>query len=149
MQQVVTFLLDETRFGLPLPAVERVLRAVWITPLPQAPSVVLGVFDLEGDAVPAVSLRRRFELAERPVEPADQLLVVRAGRRLALHVDAVQGVLECDAQAIVVAGSVVSGIGHVAGTAVLDDGLVLIQDLGTVLSLDEDRELDGALEPSA
>ena len=41
--QIVLFTLDEPRYALPLSAVERVVRAVEITPLPKAPEVVLGV----------------------------------------------------------------------------------------------------------
>ena len=99
MRQVVTFLLDDTQFGVPLAAVERVLRAIWITHLPQAPAVVLGVFDLQGSAVPAVSLRRRFGLAERPVEPGDQLVVAPPRRwtasvaELGIYLDLAQQLL--------------------------------------------------------
>ena len=150
MGQVVTFLLDETRFGLPLAAVERVVHAPWITPLPKAPTVVLGIFDLQGKAIPAVSLRRRFGLPERPIELTDRLIVAHTGRRLvALHVDAVAGVVDCPDNEIVAPDSIAPGIGHVSGVALLDDGLLLIQDLGAVLSLDEEQALQQALEGSA
>ncbi|HVC12093.1 MAG TPA: chemotaxis protein CheW [Burkholderiales bacterium] len=150
MRQVVTFLLDETRFGLPLPAVERVVPAPWITPLPKAPAVVLGIFDLQGKAIPAVSLRRRFGLPERPIELTDRFIVAHTGRRpVALHVDAVAGVVECSDEEIVVPDSIAPGIGHVSGVALLDDGLLLIQDLGAVLSLEEDQVLARALEDGA
>jgi len=150
MGQVVAFMLNETRFGLPLVAVERVLRAPWITPLPEAPSVLLGVIDLEGQAIPAISLRRRFGLPERAIELTDRLIVAHTGRRpVALHVDAVADVVACPEDKIFAPESIAPGIGHVAGVALLDDGLLLIQDLGALLSLEEDQALEQALEDRA
>jgi len=42
MAQLVVFTLDDRRYGLPLSAVERAVRMVDVTPLPQAPQIVLG-----------------------------------------------------------------------------------------------------------
>jgi purine-binding chemotaxis protein CheW len=39
-QQILVFSLDDHRFGLSLAAVERVLAAVELTPLPKAPEIV-------------------------------------------------------------------------------------------------------------
>ena len=58
--QIVVFALDEPRYALPLSAVERVVRAVEITPLPKAPEIVLGVINMQGQVVPAVDIRKRF-----------------------------------------------------------------------------------------
>lgn len=150
MGKVVAFFVNEMRFGLPLEAVERVVHAPWVTALPSAPSVVLGIIDFHGKAVAVVSLRRRFGLPERPIELADRLVVAHTGRRLvALHVDAVEEVVACPEEVIIAPDSIVPGINQVAGIALLEDGLLFIQDLGSVLSLDEDRALGRALEGAA
>lgn len=145
MARVVTFSVGGTRFGLPLTVVERVVAVPWITPLPKAPTVVLGVIDLHGRPIAVISLRRRFGFRERDIELSDRLVVARTRRRtVALHVDAVGDVVTCPDHETVESDRVIPGIGHVAGLALLDDGLLLIQDLGTVLSLEEEQALEEA-----
>src|SRR5262245_21471826 len=56
------FRLAEQHYALPLLTVERVLPMVAVSPLPQAPSLTLGVINLHGLVVPVLDLRRRFGL---------------------------------------------------------------------------------------
>jgi len=46
--QLVAFTLDNCKFALPLPQVERIVNVVEITPLPKAPDVVIGVVNVQG-----------------------------------------------------------------------------------------------------
>jgi purine-binding chemotaxis protein CheW len=144
------FRLDAQRCALPLEVVDRVLGAAEITPLPQAPGVVLGVLDLGGEVRPVLSLRQRFRRPERPVQPADHFLLAQAGPRpVVLMVDSVEGVRHLAAGAIVPPQGIAPGLEMVRGVAVLPDGLVLIHDLETFLSLDEAAALDAAMEVAA
>lgn len=144
---IVVFGLEGRRYGLPLPAVDRVARVVDVLPLPKAPDVVRGVVNVRGRVVPVIDLRRRFRLPGREPMLTDQLIIARTPRRaLALVVDAVDGVIECAAGQVVGAADIVPGVEHVEGVARLADGLVLIQDLDRFLSLDEEAALDRAIE---
>lgn len=146
-RQLVVFSLDGQRFALGLGSVERVLLALEVTPLPGAPEVVLGVFDLQGRIVPVIDLRRRFGFPTRPVVPADHLVVARTPRRrVALLVDECLDVAARGGADVVPAGAVVPGLEHVQGITSLADGIVLIHDLDRCLSLDEEKALDAALE---
>lgn len=146
MEALLYFTLDRTCFGLPLVAVERVVPVPWITRLPSAPAVILGAFGLEGEVLPVLSLRRRFGWPDRPVELSDHLVVVRAaGRRLALHVDAVVQVGDRAGDGLTTAQDFYPGLTHLAGLSVQEGGVVLIQDLAAVLSLEERRALSEAM----
>ncbi|MGH8705398.1 MAG: chemotaxis protein CheW [Burkholderiales bacterium] len=145
--QLVVFSLGDQRYGLRLPTVERVLRAVDVTALPKAPDIVLGVVNVQGRIIPVINLRRRFRLPERDVALTDQLVIARTVRRpVALAADAVTGVLEYSAQEAVGAQDIVPGIEYVEGVVKLADGLVLIHDLDRFLSLEEETALDRAME---
>ena len=145
--QLVAFSLDEQRYALALATVERVVRAVEITPLPKAPEIVSGVINIQGRVVPVINVRKRFRLRERDVAPSDQIIVARTSTRtVALMVDAANGVVECPAERFVSAASVVPRMEYVTGVAKLDDGLILIHDLESFLSLEEARSLDDAME---
>lgn len=149
----VLFTLAARRFALPLEVVERSVRIVDITPLPALPSIVLGVIDIAGRIVPVVNVRKRFGIPERGIAASDLLLIARASaqlsaRRLALWVDAVDGVAQGAAHDIPAVAP-----GHetacVSGIVRLPDGLVLIHDLGRFLSRTDEQVLDLALAEAA
>lgn len=146
----VVWLLDGQRYALPLEAVERVVSAPEITPLPTAPPLVCGVVNVQGRIVAVVDLRQRFGLPVRALRWSDQLVLARAARRsVAFGVDAVEGLVEQPAEAIVPATDIAPGIDAIAGALVLPDGLLLIHDLDRLLSLDEEQALDAALAEAA
>ena len=155
MKRCVVFTLDELFYGVGLSIVVRVLRAVEITPLPSAPPIVIGVINMGGRIIPVVNIRKRFHLPERELDLSDQFIVAVAvrrdspeedGRLLALAVDAVVGVREISAQDTTPAATVLPGLEHLQGVARTDEGLILIHNLGTFLSLEEEKSL-GALVP--
>lgn len=141
------FTLDGQRYALPLPAVDRVVRMVAITPLPNAPDIVLGVVNFQGRVIPVINMRRRFCLPEREIALTDQLVVAHTARRpVALVADAVLDVIACPAQSLIAAEEVLPDIEYVEGVVKLADGLILIHDLDKFLSLEEENFLAQALE---
>lgn len=149
--ELVVFTLAEQRYALRLGSVERVVRAVEITPLPQAPEIVLGVINMQGRVVPVVSVRKRFGLAEREIELSDQFIIARTARRaVALVVDAVHDVVSCAEAQRVAAERILPGLEHVEGVLKLPDGMILLHDPDRFLSLDEEQALGAAMkEPTA
>jgi len=144
--QTVVFSLDKRRYGLALSTVERVVRMVDVTPLPQAPALVFGVVNVQGRVIPVVNPRRRFRLPERDFELSDQLVIARTARRtVAFVVDGVSDVLEYSLEQAVGVHEIVPGIECVEGVVKLSDGLVLIHDLDKFLSLEEEQALDAAI----
>jgi purine-binding chemotaxis protein CheW len=140
------FSLDDQRYGLAVSAVNRVLPAVEITPLPQAPAIVLGVVNVAGRIVPVVNLRSRFRIPEREMDLSDRLVLARTRRReVALVADAVHGVMEAPRGEVVPVGEILAGAGYVEGVLKMPDGLVLIHDLDTFLSMEEEACLDAGL----
>lgn len=146
MSPCVAFRVEDLFLALPLGRVMRSVRAVAVTSLPHAPEIVCGVINVQGRVVPVIDLRRRFGLPEREIRLTDQVLIAHsATRMLAMIVDAVFGVVACDAKDFIAVDSVVGGTRHVKGIVKGADGLMLIYDLDRFLSLDEERVLDAAL----
>lgn len=144
---LMVFRLDDQRYALTLPAVDRVVSMVAITPLPNAPDIILGVVNVQGRVIPVINVRRRFGRPERELALTDQLLVAHTARRpVALVADAVLEVIACAEQSLIAAENILPGLEHVAGVVKLTDGLILIHDLDKFLSLDEEAALDQALE---
>ena len=74
---MVVFALDEPRYALLLSAVEKVVRAVEITPLPKAPEIVVGVINAQGRILPVLDIRKRFRLPAREMKPDDRRFSAR------------------------------------------------------------------------
>jgi purine-binding chemotaxis protein CheW len=145
-KKIVLFTLDEPRYALLLAAVERVVRAVEITPLPKAPEIVLGVINAQGRILPVLDIRKRFRLPTREISVDNRFIIARTKQRqVALVVDSVAGVHELTEREIVNAKQALPFAQYLKGVAKLEDNLVLIHDLDQFLTLDEEQVLDGTL----
>lgn len=147
LNQLVTFSLDDQQYGMDLWAVERVVPAVAITPLPNAPDIVLGVINIHGGIIPVTNIRRRFGLPEREMALSDQLIIGHTSRRpVALVVDTVNGLIECFSKDMIAADTILPHMEYIKGVVKLKDGMILIHNLEEFLSLEEARSLDEAME---
>jgi purine-binding chemotaxis protein CheW len=146
-EQLTIFTLDERRYALRLTAVDRVVRAVHISSLPQAPGIVLGIVNVQGRVIPIINMRRRFRLPEREITLTDRLIIAHTARRqVGLMVDAVEDVMEYPRQSITGSDSILPGMEYVEGVVKLQDGMAYIHDLGQFLSLEEETSLAQAME---
>jgi purine-binding chemotaxis protein CheW len=145
--QYLVFVLDDQSYALNLPSVDRVARMAQITPLPNAPTIVLGVVNIHGRIVPVIDFRQRFNLPKRKIVLNDQLIFAHARlRRLALIADAVTEVIECPERSLALTEHILPGVKYLEGILKFKDGLVLIHDLDKFLSLEEEKALDMALD---
>lgn len=146
-QGVVVFRVGEERYALSLSLVTRVVQAVEISRLPDAPSMVVGVIDLQGEIIPVLSIRRRLNKPERPVGINDQFVIAKVGGRMAaLVVDEICGVCEQGEPAFIDCAAVASAPAYIEGVARFDDGLAFIQNPERFLSTNEMHALDQVLD---
>jgi purine-binding chemotaxis protein CheW len=88
----VVFQLGTESYGIQIERVERILPELAVTPVPKAPKVFLGIFDLRGETMPALDMRRRLSL--EVVEGACNYVVVSTEEgRCAVRVDGVKGII--------------------------------------------------------
>ena len=145
--QLVVFTLDEQRYALHLPSVERAIHMIEITPLPSAPGIVIGVVNVHGAVVPVLNIRKRFRLSEREPDLGDQLIIAHTAKRMvALVVDSVNDVVAFPAGELVAPETILPQLEHLEGVIKLDDGMIFIQDLDAFLSLEEERALDASFK---
>jgi purine-binding chemotaxis protein CheW len=144
--QLVVFALDGQQYALNLANVERVVRAVEVTHLPDAPEAILGVINFEGRVIPVVNTRKRLGLPERDVEVHDLFIIARGdGRSVAFVGDDVNPVLEMHEDQVIASEKVLPQAGYVEGVAKVDQGMIIILAVSKVLSLDEHRQLQSAM----
>lgn len=89
---LLIFGCDHTYYAIPSDITGRVIRAVEITPVPEPPRNVMGIFDLQGRTTPVISFRQLLGLPEKEVEPDDMFIILHLrNHQLALMVDQVNG----------------------------------------------------------
>lgn len=146
-KQLVVFTVDDQQYALELVCVERVVRAVEVTHLPQAPDTVVGVINFEGQVIPVINTRKRLGLPERDIELADLFIIAREhGRTLALIGDEVRPVLEMNDEQVVKSDQVLPVTGYVQGVAKADEGMVIILTVSKILSSEEHDTIQHVIE---
>jgi purine-binding chemotaxis protein CheW len=149
-REVLVFEVGGQRYGLPTADVRELVRAVMITPLPNAPAAIEGVVNVRGQVLPVLDVRARFRLPAKPLDPSDHFIVASAGPRgVILRVDRATHLALVDEASVQPPQTLGPSATYVAGVAKLDDGLVLIHDLTTFLSAAESATLDEALRAPA
>jgi purine-binding chemotaxis protein CheW len=142
---IIAFEVAGQRYGVLLAHVVEVLRAVTVAKIPNAPLAVEGIINLRGTIVPVLDIRTRFGLPHKDAEPADRMIVVQADHRHAvLRVDRTIGIIALEGDIFDQGKAVSSKARHIKGTMKLSDGLLLVYDLDTFLSVTDAEMFDRA-----
>lgn len=143
---LLVFTLDDQRYALHVASADRVFPVVEITPLPDAPEIVIGIVNIRGKVIPVVNIRKRFLLPEKETSLSDKLIITNTHRRaVGIIVDDVCDVIEYPESNIISSNNILSGINYIDGVAKLKDEMILIHDIDTFLSLLEENKLDDAV----
>ncbi len=81
-QQFVLFRAGSYQCAVPLANVDRALRMVAITPVPDLPAWLPGIINLHGEIVPVVDIGQRVGAPRREPCLEDRLLIVHSGEQL-------------------------------------------------------------------
>ena len=143
-QQLVVFDLANEHYGVDIGAVESIIKMQPITAVPRAPSFVEGVTNLRGTVLPVIDLRRRFGLpAEEETKETRIVVVEMGGITVGMVVDGVSEVLQVAEEDIEPPSPIVMTLdsAFITGIAKMDDRLIILLDLGKVLSTEERTDL--------
>lgn len=142
-ESFLLFCVAEGRFAMDVAAVERIVRAVEVTRLSEAPDFVRGLINVAGDIIPVIDMRRRLGLPGREMELSDRLILTQAaGKSLALLVDKVEGVVALSAQSIS-RGDKAAAWAATAAVGV-EGSIVLIHDIDAFVSAEALSRLESA-----
>jgi purine-binding chemotaxis protein CheW len=143
---VVIFALGELRFALGMDVVERVVRAVEVSPLPDAPPGVMGVVNVHGRIIPVLDFRPRLGLPSGELRLSDHLVIAHAGQRqVAVMVDAAVDVMSAGSAPATLATGTLPKLTTIEGVMMLGDEIVLIHDLSRFLPEEVQASLDRKL----
>lgn len=141
----VTFRLDSETYGIDVMQIREVLRSPEISPVPGAPSYVLGIINLRGNVVAIIDTRSRFGLSSREeIDDASRILILEAGDYVVgFLVDSVSEVAELRNEQIETAPDTGSGDASrfITGLYNRKEGLLILLDASKLLSDTELAEL--------
>jgi purine-binding chemotaxis protein CheW len=141
--QLVVFDLAGEQFGVSISSVESIIKMQYITSLPQSPVYIKGVINLRGKVLPVMDLHTRFGLPEKVTDRNSRIIVVSiAGTTIGMIVDVVSEVLTVSEHSVEPTPAIATTIDStfIVGIAKLDQRLVILLDLGKVLSPDEQAD---------
>lgn len=145
--EILLFYLDDRRFALRLPSVDKIIMAAAITPLPDAPQIVMGVLNVQGEIVSVVDIRKRFNMSSIEADLDNFFIIGKTPKRkVALLVDRVGEIITVDTSKIVESEHILPSMAFIEGVVKLEGDIVYIHDLEQCLSLEEAEKLDSALE---
>ncbi len=60
--QLVGFIIGNEEYAIPILSIQEIIKPIEYTRVPQVPDYILGVFNLRGDVIPLIDLRKKFNL---------------------------------------------------------------------------------------
>jgi purine-binding chemotaxis protein CheW len=117
--------------------VREIIRMQAITKVPGAPASVEGVINLRGKVTPVLDLRKRLGLPAGDENKGTRIVVVEVeGQDVGLTVDGVSEVLRIPVSVIEPTSTiaVAEGTDYILGVANLGEKLVILLDIGRLLS---------------
>ena len=136
--QLVLFDLANEHYGIDIASVDGIIKMQEVVSVPHAPSFVEGVTNLRGSVLPVIDLRKRFDIETIKATSETRIVVVNleGKRKVGMIVDAVTEVLSIPEESIEPTPPIVSTVDStfIIGIAKVDDRLVILLDLVSVLS---------------
>jgi len=137
MMKLVIFDLGGDLFAADVQAVDRVLRYVSPSAVPDVPAWVEGVIEHRGSVIPVIDLRRRLGAAEQPIGAGTRIVVLHtSGGFVAGIVDAVREVAVVATGAVTAPPPLFRGMSGdaIRGIAKVSDRLVVVLDVERVMA---------------
>ncbi|MEI8133137.1 MAG: chemotaxis protein CheW [Leptolinea sp.] len=147
-KQIVIFELANESYGVDIADVESIVKMQAITTVPHAPSFVKGITNLRGKVLPVIDLRQRFSLPIQLPTKESRIVVVSLDYMIVgMVVDSVSEVLTIQDTDIEPTPRMVTSVDSefITGICKLDERLVILLDLGMVLSMQEKSLLQLAI----
>jgi len=142
--QLVVFELENEKYGVDIASVEGIIKMQEITRLPHAPEFIEGITNLRGTIVPVVDLRTRFGLPRKEATRDTRIVIANMdSSKVGIIVDAVTQVIRVPEDKIEPPPqmSVTINSAFIKNIAKLESELVILLDLGKVLSTEEREAL--------
>ena len=137
--EYLSFRIGDSEYSVEIMSVREIRGWTKTTSLPHAPHFVRGVINLRGTVLPVVDLALRLGLDASEPEERNVIIVVDVGARvMGLRVDAVSDILSFSDDQMQPPPDMTSNSRFVRALTILDERMVRILDLESVLPSNEE-----------
>ena len=143
VRQYVTFLVDDSIYGVDIKLVREIKQWSPTTVLPNQPHYTKGVLNLRGTIVPVHDLRARFGGGMTDATETHVVVIVLIGTKtVGILVDAVSDIIGVPAEDIrpVPAGQSMGDMSAIGGLVTAQQGMVALLDLNTLFPNNDETE---------
>jgi len=77
VEQVVGFIVGEEEFAVPILSIQEIIKPIEWTKVPFVPDYVLGVFNLRGNVLPLIDLRKKFGASSAEFDDNTRFIVMK------------------------------------------------------------------------
>ncbi|MBI2118956.1 MAG: purine-binding chemotaxis protein CheW [Elusimicrobia bacterium] len=137
--QLIVFHVGDEEFGVPIGAIQEIVRTGQITPIPDSPDFVQGLINVRGEIVAIINLTARFFLSASKEGPRHIVITQQEENLFGLLVDEVTEVLRIPKSEIKLPPKLITTIHeeYVDGVVTVGNRLIILLDLARVLSTEE------------
>lgn len=137
--QFIVFHVGDEEFGVPIEAIQEIVRMGQITPIPDSPEFVQGLINVRGEIVAVINLMARFFLKGETNEPKHIVITRQEENLFGLMVDEVTEVLRIPKSEVKPPPKLIATVReeYVNGVITVENRLILLLDLPRVLSMEE------------
>lgn len=147
--KVVIFKIDKESFAIDIMQVERILEYQEPVKIPDAPNFIKGVIKYQGNILPVMDLKKRFNLSYTEIKEEPKIVIVKnEDKRVGLIVDVVKEVSDINIEDIEEPPAIVKGISneYLRGIIKLKDDIIILIDPKKILSLEEIKDISKIAE---
>lgn len=142
--QWVKFSLSGENYGLRVLKVQEIQRYSEISPIPGAPSYVLGIINLRGNVISVLNTREKFGLSEYEITDDSRIVILEAGTQIVgILVDSVAEVISLQSSDVDIAPNVGNeeSAKFIDGVSNKGNELLILLDSDKILNEDEWQDL--------
>ena len=133
VEQLVGFIVGEEEFAVPILAIQEIIKPIEWTRVPFVPDYVLGVFNLRGNVLPLIDLRKKFKAPAAEIDENTRFIVMKIkGEDVAFVIDRLTSAIRIPKKEILPPPETYSNEDDIiAGVGRLEDGRII-----TILKVD-------------
>ena len=133
VEQLVGFVVGEEEFAVPILSIQEIIKPIEWTRVPFVPDYILGVFNLRGNVLPLIDLRKKFNAPNADIDENTRFIVMKIkGEDVAFIIDRLTSALRIPKKNILPPPDTYSNEDEIIeGVGRLDDGRII-----TILKID-------------
>ena len=135
--QLVGFIVGNEEFAVPILSIQEIIKPIEWTKVPFTDDFVLGVFNLRGNVLPLIDLRKKFGAGEAEFDDDVRFIVIKVGEELAgFVIDRLTEALRIDSTTILPPPDTsMERDGMIEGIARKDDRIITILKINALLKI--------------